>query len=230
MKLLLIEDDPMLSSALCKALNVEGFVVHPALSGHAGIAALSSFKPEIVILDLGLPDIDGTEVLRRLRATHIDLPTIILTARHSIDDKVNALDVGADDYLEKPFDMAELFARLRVLARRLSTTRTNKICIKGVDLDVAAQTVHLDQEPLSLTRREYMVLKALMENSGRVQTKDMIESKLYGWGEEIGSNTIEVHISNLRKKLPSEFIRTIRGLGYTINYEQKSPSYPPSST
>ncbi|MBL4672736.1 MAG: response regulator transcription factor [Arenicella sp.] len=226
MKLLLIEDDPMLSSALCKALIHEGFVVHPALSGREGIEALSSFKPEIVILDLGLPDIDGTEVLKRLRVKHIDLPTIILTARHSIDDKVNALDVGADDYLEKPFDMAELFARLRVLARRLSTTKTNKICIKGVILDLAAQTVHLHLQPLTLTRREYMVLKALMENSGRVQTKDMIESKLYGWGEEIGSNTIEVHVSNLRKKLPAGFIRTIRGLGYTINQDLKSsPSH-----
>lgn len=224
MKLLLIEDDQMLSSALCKALTNEGFVVHPALTGQAGIDTLTTFKPEIVILDLGLPDIDGTEVLRRLRAAHVDLPTIILTARHSINDKVNALDLGADDYLEKPFEIAELFARVRVLARRLGTSKTNEICIKGVNLDVAAQTVYINEELLSVTRREFMVLKALMENSGRIQTKDMIENKLYGWGEAIGSNTIEVHVSNLRKKLPSEFIRTIRGLGYTINNDPKNAS------
>ena len=217
MKLLLIEDDQMLSSALCEALTQEGFVVHPALTGSAGMVALNDFTPELVVLDLGLPDIDGTEVLKRLRATNRDLPTIILTARHSIDDKVSTLDYGADDYLEKPFEIAELFARLRVLARRLGTSKTNEISIAGVTLNVGAHTVHVQQESLSVTRREFMVLKALMENLGRVQTKDMIESKLYGWGEAIGSNTVEVHISNLRKKLPADFIRTIRGLGYTIN-------------
>jgi DNA-binding response OmpR family regulator len=217
MKLLLIEDDKALASGLSKALSNEGFVVESALTGQAGLEALSQFVPDIVILDLGLPDIDGTSVLRKLRVDYKHLPTLILTARHAIQDKVAALDLGADDYLQKPFEMAELLARIRVLARRLGTSSTNVINHQNVSLDVAAQTIAVDGKTLIITRREFMILKTLMENLGRIQTKDNIESKLYGWGEIIGSNTIEVHISNLRKKLPTNFIRTVRGLGYTVS-------------
>lgn len=217
MKLLLIEDDPMLASGLTKSLRHEGFVVETMPNGQSGIDALNQFVPDIVVLDLGLPDIDGTDVLRKLRQLKPNLPTLILTARHATQDKVDALDLGADDYLSKPFEIAELLARIRVLARRLGTTHTNKIDHQNVSLDIAAQTVSIDGKSLIITRREFMILKSLMENLGRIQTKDMIEGKLYGWGEIIGSNTIEVHISHLRKKLPANFIRTIRGLGYTIN-------------
>lgn len=217
MKLLLIEDDHMLANALNRALAHEGFVVERAATGQAGLDAINNFSPELVILDLGLPDIDGTAVLARLRKEYRTLPTLILTARHDVNDKVEALDLGADDYLEKPFEMAELLARLRVLARRLGTARSNRIVHQGVELDIRAQTVLVNGTLLTATRREFMILKTLMENLGRIQTKDMIESKLYGWGEVIGSNTIEVHISNLRKKLPDDFIRTVRGLGYTVN-------------
>ena len=217
MKLLLIEDDKMLASGLSKALRNEGFVVESALTGGGGLHALGEFGPDIVILDLGLPDIDGTDLLRKLRQSYKSLPTLILTARASTQDKVNALDLGADDYLEKPFEMPELLARIRVLARRLGTSSTNMINHQNVSLDVAAQTISVDGEVLIITRREFMILKTLMENLGRIQTKDNIESKLYGWGEIIGSNTIEVHVSNLRKKLPANFIRTVRGLGYTVS-------------
>lgn len=224
MKLLLIEDDHMLANALNKALLHEGFVVERAASGQAGLDAVKQFAPELVILDLGLPDIDGTKVLALLRKEYRNLPTLILTARHGINDKVQALDLGADDYLEKPFEMAELFARLRVLARRLGTAQSNKIEHQGVELDIAAQTVLVNGSVLTITRREFMILKTLMENLGRIQTKEMIESKLYGWGEVIGSNTIEVHVSNLRKKLPDNYIRTVRGLGYTVNDTRHSKS------
>jgi len=217
MKLLLIEDDRALASALSKALSNEAFVVESALTGQGGLDAIGKFDPDIVILDLGLPDIDGTNVLRKLRATHKSLPTLILTARHTTQDKVNALDLGADDYLQKPFEMAELLARIRVLVRRLGTSSTNTINHQNVSLDVAAQTISVNGTTLIITRREFMILKTLMENIGRIQTKDYIESKLYGWGEIIGSNTIEVHVSNLRKKLPANFIRTVRGLGYTVS-------------
>ncbi|MFT6407849.1 MAG: DNA-binding response OmpR family regulator [Arenicella sp.] len=217
MKLLLIEDDKTLASALSRALSNEGFVVESSLTGQGGLDALSNFGADIVILDLGLPDIDGTSVLRKLRLSHKSLPTLILTARHATQDKVDALDLGADDYMQKPFEMAELLARIRVLARRLGTSTTNMIKHQNVSLDVAAQTISVEGKSLILTRREFMILKTLMENLGRIQTKDQIESKLYGWGEVIGSNTIEVHVSNLRKKLPANFIRTVRGLGYTVS-------------
>ena len=217
MKLLLIEDDQMLASGLTKSLKNEGFVVESATNGKSGLKALSQFNPDLVVLDLGLPDLDGMQVLRQLRQSHSKLPTLILTARHETQDKVNALDLGADDYLGKPFEMAELLARIRVLARRLGTTNTNEITHQNVMVNISAQTVRIDENELIITRREFMILKSLMENLGRIQTKDMIENKLYGWGEVIGSNTIEVHISHLRKKLPPNFIRTIRGLGYTIS-------------
>ena len=222
MKLLLIEDDQMLASGLCKALEREGFVVENAPNGFDGLKYVESFEPQILVLDLGLPDIDGTQVLRKLRLNHASLPVLVLTARHSTQDKVAALDLGADDYLQKPFDMPELLARIRVLARRLGTSTTNVIANGNVLMDVAAHSVQVDEKKIDLTRREFHVLKALMENTGRVQTKDMIETNMYGWGEPIGSNTIEVHISNLRKKLPNQFIKTIRGLGYIIQNPSKT--------
>jgi len=222
MKLLLIEDDQMLASGLCKALEREGFVVESAQNGLDGLKYVESFEPQILVLDLGLPDIDGTQVLRKLRLNHASLPVLVLTARHSTQDKVAALDLGADDYLQKPFDMPELLARIRVLARRLGTSTTNVIANGNVLMDVAAHSVQVDEKKIDLTRREFHVLKALMENTGRVQTKDMIETNMYGWGEPIGSNTIEVHISNLRKKLPNQFIKTIRGLGYIIQNPSKT--------
>ena len=217
MKLLLVEDDLVLSNALNQALQREGFVVCNELKGKTALSQLKSFQPDIVVLDLGLPDIDGVEVLRQLRAQHPNLPTLILTARDSLPDKVQALDKGADDYLVKPFEMDELLARLRALSRRLTTATSSEIQLHGVTMNVANHEVHSKGEPVSLSRREFMVLKTLMENPGRVQTREMLESNLYGWGEEVSSNAIEVHVSNLCKKLPESFIKTLRGVGYTID-------------
>ena len=178
---------------------------------------LNQTSPEIIILDIGLPDIDGLTVLKRLRVAHPELPVLLLTARASLDAKVAGLDSGADDYLPKPFEMEELLARLRVLQRRLSAVKSSSIRIGSIILDTTSHDVRIDDKPIDLSRREYMLLKALMENARRVQTREALETKLYSWGEEIASNAIEVHIHNLRKKLPSDFIKTVRGVGYVVD-------------
>ena len=216
MPILLVEDDHDLADGLKRALQNEGFAVNHVATGTAALAAIKTDAPEIVILDIGLPDIDGLTVLRRLRVTHPALPVLLLTARTSLDDKVAGLDSGADDYLPKPFDMEELLARLRVLQRRLGTVQSSSINIGAIMLDTTSHDVRIDENPIELSRREYMLLKALMENAGRVQTREALETKLYSWGEEVASNAVEVHIHNLRKKLSPDFIKTIRGVGYVV--------------
>jgi DNA-binding response OmpR family regulator len=220
LKLLLVEDDKDLAQGLTHALQKESFVVSNAATGGAAKEQFVSFQPDLVVLDLGLPDIDGIDVLKYLRNKQDVTPVLILTARDALDDKVRALDIGADDYLAKPFEMPELLARLRAMSRRLGTASSSEMVIGQVTLDTAAHRVLVRETEVSLPRKEYMTLKALMESAGRVKTKDMLESNLYSWGEEIGSNTIEVHVSNLRKKLPEGFIKTIRGVGYTISQDK----------
>jgi DNA-binding response OmpR family regulator len=216
MPILLVEDDSDLAGGLKQALQNEGFAVNHVATGTAALAVIKTDAPEIVILDIGLPDIDGLTVLRRLRVTHPELPVLLLTARTSLDDKVAGLDSGADDYLPKPFDMEELLARLRVLQRRLGTVKSSSLNIGAITLDTTSHDVRIDDNAIELSRREYMLLKALMENAGRVQTREALETKLYSWGEEVASNAIEVHIHNLRKKLTPDFIKTIRGVGYVV--------------
>ena len=217
MHILLIEDDNALAASLTTALAARGHVVNTVDRGQLGLNAVRTDTPDIVILDLGLPDMDGFAVLRQIRNKDKALPVLLLTARDTLDDKVAGLDSGADDYLTKPFDMAELFARLRVLERRLSTTRTNEIRIGPVALDTARTEVTLAGIPLDLSRREYMLLKVLMENAGKVLTRASLESRLYSWGEEVASNTVEVHVHHLRKKLGADFIHTVRGVGYRVD-------------
>ena len=216
MQVLLIEDDPALAEALTQTLKREGFAVNHLDQGQLAIESVKTELPDIVILDLGLPDIDGTEVLKAIRKQSADLPVLVLTARTSLEDKVKGLDLGADDYLAKPFEVAELMARLRVFERRASTMKHSDLSIGDVTLDSASHQVSISGKSVDLSRREFMLLKALMENAGRVQTRDSLESKLYSWGEEVASNTIEVHIHHLRKKLPSQFIQTLRGIGYIV--------------
>lgn len=216
MKILLIEDDQMLSAALYKALSNESFNVLVRSRGLDVSNAIYEFEPDIVILDLGLPDIDGVSVLKVIREDQDQLPVLILTARNTVYDKVNALDEGADDYLAKPFDMEELLARIRVLARRVGISAKNSLKIGELTMDTLNNIVQVGDQPISLTQKEFLILKSLMQSAGRVQTKQMIESKLYDWSEDVNSNTIEVHISNLRKKLPDACIKTIRGVGYTV--------------
>lgn len=216
MRILLVEDDYSLAAGLQSGLSREGFVVNHVASGRQALAAVRAEEPDMVVLDLGLPDMDGLAVLRQVRAQSKQLPVLVLTARDGPDHKVEGLDSGADDYLAKPFDMKELAARLRVFERRLSTATSSKIEIGSVEIDTAAHSVHVDGQRIDLPRREYMLLKALMESAGKVLTRDALETRLYSWGEEVASNTLEVHIHHLRKKLPRELIKTVRGIGYTV--------------
>lgn len=217
MHLLLVEDDPPLAAGLQRALQKEGYAVNHVSGGEAALHVIATERPEIVILDLGLPDLDGIDVLRRLRQRDKDLPVLLLTARDTTEDKVAGLDGGADDYLPKPFHMSELLARLRVLERRLGTVKSTVVSNGPVTLDTARHQVALNGREVELPRREYMLLKALMENAGKVQTRNNLETRLYSWGEEVTSNALEVHIHHLRKKLGAEFIKTIRGVGYKVD-------------
>ena len=218
MQILLVEDDLSLADGLQQALKQEGITVNHVARGEEALHVAQNFPPDIMILDLGLPDIDGLDVVSRLRKKHITLPILILTARGSVEDKVSGLDVGADDYLAKPFEMQELLARIRVLERRISTTTaSNDIVVGQVSLDPKAMQVKVDGKDILLSKSEYMLLKALMQNAGRILTRDNLESQLYSWGEEVSSNTLEVHIHHLRKKIAADFIKTVRGVGYTVN-------------
>ncbi|GLX77097.1 DNA-binding response regulator [Thalassotalea insulae] len=217
MRVLLVEDDIALAQGLQQSLRREGYSIDCVHDGKSALLAISAGSVEMVILDLGLPDMDGLQVLKQAKAKYKQLPILILTARDSSDDKVEGLDYGADDYLVKPFDMAELFARLRVIERRLGTADSARITHNNVILDTKANQVFLDGEAVSFSRREYMIVKSLMENIGRIQSKEQLENKLYEWGEEVASNTIEVHVHHVRKKLPKDFIKTVRGVGYIVS-------------
>lgn len=216
MQVLLIEDDTSLAQGLITSLTRERFAVNHLTHGKQALASIKTELPDIVILDLGLPDIDGNDVLKGIRKINAELPVLLLTARTTLQDKITGLDSGADDYLAKPFEMAELLARLRVFERRLSSTKHAGLTIGNVTLDQSSHLASVDGEVIDLSRREFMLLKALMENAGRIQTRESLESKLYSWGDEVASNTIEVHIHHLRKKLPADFIKTVRGVGYTV--------------
>jgi len=217
MQILLVEDDIPLATGLRKALQQVGYAVNHVDKGKFALNTIDTEPPDIVILDIGLPDIDGITVLKTIRKTNRTLPILLLTARDSVEDKVVGLDHGADDYLAKPFEMTELLARLRVLERRMTTTGTTEVCVGNVSLDTVGHRVTLDGNEIELARKEYMVLKSLMENAGRIQTREGLESRLYSWGEEVSSNAIEVHIHHLRKKLGNDFIRTVRGVGYKVD-------------
>jgi DNA-binding response OmpR family regulator len=184
--------------------------------GHAAETALAARRFDLLLLDLNLPYRGGLEVLRRLRAGGRSLPVLILTARDTVADRVQGLDAGADDYLVKPFDLIELFARVRALLRRQPGAAA-LIRHGDIVLDPNAHTVTRRGEPVELTRREFFLLKALLENAGRVMSRASLEQALYGLGEEVGSNTVEVHVHHLRRKFGAELIQTVRGVGYLVS-------------
>ncbi len=217
MRLLLIEDDVHLANGLRESLRNDGHSADIVFKGKEGILAIKSGDFDVVILDLGLPDIDGLDVLKQAKKINKKLPILILTARDGIENMVKGLDLGADDYLAKPFSIEELFARLRVIERRLGTHSSSIISHNNVALDTQAHTISVNDIEQTFSRREYMILKALLENLGRIQSKEQLETSLYEWGEEVASNTIEVHVSNIRKKLPNSFIKTVRGVGYVVS-------------
>jgi DNA-binding response OmpR family regulator len=216
MRILLVEDDLSLAQGLQTALRREGLAVDHVTTGKAALQAVQAEAPDLIILDLGLPDMDGLDVLNSLRSGKQALLVMVLTARDTTADKISGLDHGADDYLAKPFEIPELLARLRALERRITAVQTSDISIGQVVLDTLTHTVSVSGKNLELPRREFMLLKALMENPGRVMSREKLETRLYGWGEELASNSIEVHIHHLRKKIPTGFIKTIRGIGYTV--------------
>lgn len=216
MRILLAEDDPMIGDSLCKGLRGEGFTVDWVQDGRSAELALETTSYALVLLDLGLPKKDGLAVLHGWRQRGLTVPVLILTARDAVPDRVKGLDSGADDYLVKPFDLSELLARMRALLRRQAGRVRELVEIGGVRLDPAAHTVEYQGQPVALSAREFALLHALLEQPGVVLSREQLEEQLYGWGEEVESNTIEVHIHNLRRKLSPGVIRTVRGVGYRL--------------
>ena len=219
MRILLVEDDPLLGDALRAGLGQAGYDVDWVRDGQGALAAMRDGEHAAVVLDLGLPKLPGLDVLARARGAGIRLPVLVLTARDALDDRVRGLDAGADDYVVKPAEIAEIAARLRALIRRAGGEPSPTLEVGGVVLDPAARSVRHRGEEVELKPREYDLLHELMLNAGRVLSRESLESRLYAWGEEVGSNAIEVHVHHLRRKLAPELIRTIRGVGYVMPRE-----------
>jgi two-component system response regulator QseB len=219
MRILLVEDDELLGEGTRKGLTQDGYTVDWIKDGMLADQALQAFKNEkfdLVVLDLGLPKMPGITVLQNMRDRGDTTPVLILTARESVEDRIKGLDSGADDYLTKPFDLHELLARLRALQRRFVSRAAPLLVHQDIKLDPASHTVSYKDEPINLSRREFALLHVLLENAGRVLSREHLTQSLYGWGEEVDSNALEVHVHNLRKRFGQEFIRTVRGIGYTI--------------
>ena len=216
MRLLLVEDDPMIGAGVQSGLRQEGHTVDWVRDGKAAELALSSAVHEMLLLDLGLPHKSGLELLSGLRRQGLDLPVLVITARDSVADRVKGLDAGADDYLVKPFDLDELSARIRALMRRRAGRASPRIEHGPLTLDPATHQVTLNGDPLALSAREFALLHALLEQPGVPLSRAQLEERLYGWNEEVESNTVEVYIHALRRKLGAEWIRNVRGVGYRI--------------
>jgi two-component system response regulator QseB len=219
MRILLIEDDPMIGRGVQAALRQEGHAIDWVVDGQLGLAALDDPAYELVILDLGLPKRDGLELLRRLRASdhrHNSVPVLVVTARDAVADRVKGLDAGADDYLVKPFSLDELSARIRALVRRRQA-RPSPVIVHGeLRVDPSKHTAEWRGEPVRLSAREFALLSALLEAPGKPLSRAALEERLYGWGEEVESNAVEVHIHALRRKLDPGLILNLRGVGYYL--------------
>lgn len=216
MRILLVEDDALLGDGIHAGLKLAGYAVDWARDGESARLALLDQHYQACVLDLGLPRRDGLDVLRGLRARGDGTPVLILTARDRGEDKVGGLDAGADDYLTKPFDLAELQARLRALIRRAAGAPAPVLRHGDIALDPAGRRVTRDGQAVPLSAREYALLHDLLAHRGRIRSRAELEESLYAWGEETESNTVEVYIHHLRKKLGADLIRTVRGLGYIV--------------
>lgn len=217
MRILLVEDDPALGEGIRTALKPEGYTVDWLQDGVSAVHALAHESFELLILDLGLPRMDGLQVLKKLRASANPLPVLVLTARDATTDRIAGLDAGADDYLTKPFDVAELKARLRALLRRSFNRPQPQLAYRGISLDPVNQVVRYQEQVVSLPRKEFLLLHELIAQPGRVLTRDKLQQVLYGWDGDVESNALEVHIHHLRKKFFSDLIRTVRGVGYLVD-------------
>lgn len=216
MRVLLIEDDPLLGDGIKIALQREGYTVDWFTQGHEAISAVNSDVFSVMILDLGLPDVDGMQVLGRVRQ-QASLPIVILTARDAVAERVRGLDAGADDYVLKPFDLQELVARLRVVTRRAEGRASQVLALGALCIDEARHWVTWQGQAVKLGRREYALLLELAGHPDKVLSRPRLESLLYGWGEEVESNALEVHVHHLRKKLDKRLIVTVRGIGYRLD-------------
>ena len=219
MRVLLVEDDELLGDGVRTGMAQYGYTVDWIKDGRLAKQAIQMESFDIVVLDLGLPKISGLEVLKSIRANNVSTPVLILTARETVEDRVKGLDAGADDYLTKPFDLDELCARIRALKRRMASRAKPELTYGDIRMDPASHLVHLANETINISRREFALLQKLLENAGRVLSREQLTQTLYGWGDDVDSNALEVHIHNLRKKFGSDLIRTIRGVGYMIDKE-----------
>jgi DNA-binding response OmpR family regulator len=217
MRILLVEDDRLLGDGLQAGLTQAGYAVDWLRDGDAAVAALTTETFAAVVLDLGLPKRDGLSVLQWLRGRHDATPVLILTARDQLEDKVRGLDLGADDYVLKPFDLDEITARLRALVRRAHGRPEPVITVGEIELNPAARTVTRSGQPVELTPREFDLLHLLLQNAERVLTRRTLEEQLYSWNDAVESNALEVHIHYLRRKLGNDLIRTVRGVGYMVS-------------
>ncbi len=222
MRLLLVEDDELLGDAVKTGLNQSDYIVEWLKDGESAKSALRTDDFDLIILDLGLPKLSGLRLLQIIRGLGNKTPVLILTARESIENRIQGLDSGADDYMIKPFDLNELVARIRALIRRSQGRADTVIQYKNIVLDPSAHTVTLDNEPINVPRREFALLQKLLENCGHALSREQLMQSLYGWDEDVDSNALEVHIHNLRKKLNANFIRTIRGIGYMAEKNERS--------
>jgi two-component system, OmpR family, response regulator QseB len=216
MRVLVVEDDPMIGRAVADGLQSDGYAVDWVRDGEAAELALKHGPYDLAVLDLGLPRKDGFEVLKSLRRSRIEVPMLIITARDAVADRIAGLDHGADDYLVKPFDLDELLARARAVVRRRAGRGSPEIAFGALELNPAKREVRWRGDRVELSAREFAVLEALMREPGTVVSRAKLEDSVYGWGEEVGSNSIEVHLHHLRRKLDPALIRNVRGVGYRV--------------
>ncbi|MGE5339798.1 MAG: response regulator [Gemmatimonadota bacterium] len=216
MRVLLVEDDRMIGENLRSALRQSGYAVDWVRDGRAADGSTATERFDLVLLDLGLPQRDGLEVLQAMRARGDRTPVIVVTARDALESRVRGLDAGADDYIVKPFELDELLARMRAVTRRHAGRAEPAVEVAGVSLDPATREVRRDGQPVVLSAREYAVLEALMLRPGAILSRAQLEDRLYGWGEELESNAISVYVHQLRRKLGEGFIHTVRGVGYYV--------------
>ena len=219
MRVLLVEDDPMIGASAQKGLRQDGFSVDWVRDGTAALAALAANAFDVVLLDLGLPGKSGDEVLKSLRRSGNDVPVLIITARDKVQDRIAGLDGGADDYIVKPFDLDELAARIRAVQRRRAGRADPLIRVRDLTFDPAARRVSWRGEDVALSARELALLEALLERPGAILSRAQLEERIYGWGEEVESNAVEVYVHTLRRKLAPEVIKTVRGVGYVVPRE-----------
>ncbi|MGA2399575.1 MAG: response regulator transcription factor [Steroidobacteraceae bacterium] len=219
MRVLVVEDDRMIAKGLHTALKQDGYAVDGVSDGASAAAALRASRFDLVLLDLGLPERDGLEVLRELRSRGDATPVIILTARDDVQNRIQGLDAGADDYIVKPFDLDEVAARMRSVLRRAAGRGEPHIRHRGITLDPVSHAVERDGVPVVLSAHEFAVLEALMQRPGTVLSRAQLEDRLYGWSDGIESNAIEVYVHGLRRKLGTDAIRTLRGVGYFVPKE-----------